>query len=584
MPARNSPIILALTDKSLALASQVAAVIDGRILTKKDLPLAIKAYQDGAPIIGITAIAILIRHFAPQLQDKHRDAPLLWLDGHGGAIVPLIGAHHGGMKLAQKIAHHLKITFLESTASPFVLGVNFDEPPQGWTLISHEHTTSLIRRLVDGEPCHVHHRLTWLSHLHKNGTASLKISSGWRLHAPNKNQLHYAEKRLAIGVGCVRHFSAQSLIKNVQKLLAQNQLEPAALAGFFSLDVKEDEEALHQSARFFNVEAGFFTAQELKEMEGHLSAPSREVESHIGVKGVCEAAALRAAGAGAKLIIPKIVIKEGATLAVALARRTLTQFPAKKRGALAIIGIGAGGGETMTLRAFRHLSKASHIVGFDKYLNLLDDMTQGKKLFPYAIGFEQERVHKALSLASQGHSVALISSGDAGIYGLASPAIECLADAPPEFHRVNLTIIPGATAMTEASARHGALLGHDTAILSLSDLLTPQKIIKERLTAALKAQFVIALYNPSSTKRKKFYQDCLALIKKERAPHTPIIIAQHLGRANEQSHLTTLKHIDQEEIDMNHIILIGSKHSRQVTRPHAPPLVFTPRAIQKEHS
>lgn len=578
--------VVAIGPHALPVAQIAADAIGARLLTSPHhLPEAVQAFRKGTAIIGVMAAGILMRHFAPHLTDKTKDAPLILLDPHGDYILPLTGAHHGAMAWIQKIAPHLhKAKILSTTASKNILGFSLSEPPAGWHLIAHKDYASLTARILEGASVRISPALTWLGDLKQTPShEAISLIASWRKKKELHNCLIYAPQRLAVGIGCIRHIDSKFLIQKMDELLAHHQLEPQAISGFFSLDIKKDEDAIHHCANHYQREARFFSKDELEQEKMRLRNPSTKVFKEVGIYGVAEAAALRAVGKRGKLIVPKTSY-EGLNLAIALAPKPMIELNGNRRGSLTIIGIGAGGGETMTMRAHRHLWQAECIVGFEGYLNLLTEFKETHRMFPYPLGAEEERAQKAFLLAEQGYRVALVSSGDAGIYGMAAPAIQLLKDAPPSWHRIQLKIVAGVSAMQEASARHGAALGHDIATISLSDLLTPRDIILNRLQSALIAEFVIALYNPTSSKRQEFFKQCLTLIYRHRKPQTPILIARLMERKGDHSTITTLDELPllEKDIDMNTIIIIGTATSQLIEREHHDPLMLTPRNL-KEH-
>jgi cobalt-precorrin 5A hydrolase/precorrin-3B C17-methyltransferase len=232
---------------------------------------------------------------------------------------------------------------------------------------------------------------------------------------------------------------------------------------------------------------------------------------------------------------------------------------------LAIIGIGPGDAAARTAAADAALDAASDVVGYGLYLDLLGPALDGKKRHDGQLGAEEERVRCALDLAASGRAVALVSSGDAGIYGLASLVFELIErDAQPQWHRVSIEVIPGVSAMQAAAARLGAPLGHDFCAISLSDLLTPWAQIECRLKAAAEGDFVIALYNPRSARRSTQIERARALLLTARSGETPVALARNLGRDGERIVITTLAALDPAQVDMLTLVLIGSSTTRRL--------------------
>jgi cobalt-precorrin 5A hydrolase/precorrin-3B C17-methyltransferase len=248
----------------------------------------------------------------------------------------------------------------------------------------------------------------------------------------------------------------------------------------------------------------------------------------------------------------------------------------RPRGRLAVIGIGPGDPCWRTPEASTALTQASDVVGYSLYLDLLGRAIEGKIRHPSAIGDEEVRARLALDLAAEGQSVALVSSGDAGIYGLAPLVFELLdTQAKPEWRTIDVTVIPGISAFQAAASRAGAPLGHDFCVISLSDLMTPWDTIRGRLAAAAAADFVVALYNPRSARRQTQLADASDILLRHRAPETPVLIGRNLGRHGEEQRIICLSELSRAEIDMLTIVLVGNSRTRRIDGDS--PRLYTPR-------
>ena len=228
-------------------------------------------------------------------------------------------------------------------------------------------------------------------------------------------------------------------------------------------------------------------------------------------------------------------------------------------------GIGPGPAAWRTPEATDALRDASDVVGYGLYLDLVADVTAGKTLHSSGLGNEEDRVRQALDLAAAGKRVALISSGDAGIYGLATLAFELIARGQtPGWSRIEIAVCPGLSALQAAAARAGAPLGHDFAAISLSDLLTPWPVIEQRLHAAAAADFVLALYNPASQRRRSQLDRARDILLAARPADTPVVLARNLGRDGEQVEIVRLADDWAPRVDMLTLVLIGSSATRRV--------------------
>jgi cobalt-precorrin 5A hydrolase / precorrin-3B C17-methyltransferase len=249
------------------------------------------------------------------------------------------------------------------------------------------------------------------------------------------------------------------------------------------------------------------------------------------------------------------------------------------RGKLCVVGIGPGSREWLSPAATAALAAATDWVGYDLYLDLVAHLSSGKTEHRFPLGAEEPRVRKALALAGEGRDVALVSSGDAGIYAMGSLACELLdrGDLDAAAARIALDIIPGISAFQAAAARAGALIGHDFCCISLSDLLTPWEAIEKRLEAAASADLVTALYNPRSARRTNQLARAIAILAAHRPPDTPVIVASNLGRPDERLNVVPLSAFDPATVDMLTIVLVGSSESRSLTRGDGTTIAYTPR-------
>ena len=205
-------------------------------------------------------------------------------------------------------------------------------------------------------------------------------------------------------------------------------------------------------------------------------------------------------------------------------------------------------------------------------------MAEGKERHDYALGDETPRVRRALELAAEGRSVALVCSGDPGIYAMAALVFELLErEARPDWGRVAVTVQPGISALQAAAARIGAPLGHDFCTVSLSDLLTPWPVIEGRVIAAAAGDFVVAFYNPVSQRRRWQFERAVEILRGQRPADTPVVLARQLGRAGESVTVKDLADLSADDADMLTVVLVGSSETRRVARSDGGLWVYTPR-------
>jgi len=529
------------------------------------MPLLGDLFMAGRPIVGVSAAGILVRAVAPLLDDKRAEPPVVALAEDGSAAVPVLGGHQGGNTLARIIAAGLRdlgCVAAITTAGDLRLGFALDEPPAGWRIANPDGVKPIAAALLAGEPVALIEQgasADWLrtgtvswavpaSSPHPNpppqaGEGRVGASDRNTAHAvlvtdrcisPNADTLVFHPQVLALGIGCKRFCPAEEIAALARDSLAAAGLASGAIAAVVSIELKSDEPGIHALAEALGVPTRFFPTARLLEETERLTVRSQAAFRATGCWGVAEGAALAAAGPDGILIVPRRQSR-GATCALAQAPAPLDAASfGRPRGRLAIVGIGPGDPAWRTPEASALLAAADDVVGYRLYLDLLGRAIAGKRRHASAIGQESERARLALDLAAAGGAVALVSSGDAGIYGLAALVFELLdREGQRDWSAVEVTVAPGVSAMQSAAARLGAPLGHDFCVISLSDLLTPWPRIHARIEAAAAGDFVVALYNPRSSRRPGHLAEAAGLLLAHRRPDTPVAIARNLGRAGE---------------------------------------------------
>lgn len=581
-----TPVIVTFTSAATDLGQRLATFTGGefhQLKTKSNAAAQLQNwFKTGTPVIGICAAGILIRLLAPVLIDKHIEPPVIAISTDGNHIIPLLGGHHGANSLAEKLATELGAIAAVTTASDSRFAFGLDEPPTGTTLANPEAAKSAMAAVLNGENLKVSGDPVWLEN------AGYPISETGKVKVTINDQtvatdgLIYNPKTLIAGVGCARGTSAEEIITLIETTFANANLATKSLAAIATIDIKADETGLHQAAAHFGVPLRLFTAAELATQTP--PNPSDIVRAEIGTPSVSEAAAMLAGA----LIVEKQKTKS-ATIAISRATslidpETLGRAP----GQLHIVGIGPGEPISRTASAVTALRTATDWVGYGLYLDLIADLKHDQTEHRFDLGDEEVRVRHALEEAAKGKTVALVCSGDAQIYAMAALVYELLDATGPRAvsdvaQRVAVESHPGISAVQMASARAGALIGHDFCCISLSDLLTPRAAIHQRLEAAATGDFVTAFYNPRSKRRTDLLDHAKALFQKHRPPETPVIIASNLGRPTEQVRVVTLETFNPEEVDMLTIVLIGSSQSRAFTRGDGQTVTFTPRGYSAKH-
>ncbi|MGZ6792633.1 MAG: precorrin-3B C(17)-methyltransferase, partial [Mycobacteriales bacterium] len=280
--------------------------------------------------------------------------------------------------------------------------------------------------------------------------------------------------------------------------------------------------------------------------------PSQHPQDAVGTPSVAEAAAML----HGDLLVEKTK-SAMATLAVSRIR---------PRGRLSVVGLGPGARDLLTPRAVEALRASSVWVGLDQYVDQVRDLARpGTRFLETALGKEEERAHSAVAEAAKGHAVALLGSGDAQVYAMASPALEVAGDD------IDVDVVPGVTAALAAGALLGAPLGHDHASISLSDLHTPWPAIEKRVRAVAEGDLVVSFYNPRSRGRDWQLPKALAILAEHRPASTPVGVVTNASREGQQVHLTTLGELDVELVGMFSLVTVGSSQSTVVAERFVTP-------------
>jgi len=538
-------------------------------------------FAAGHPIVGLCASGILIRALAPLIDDKRKEPPVVALAEDGSAAVPLLGGHHGANQLARALADAFGGVAAITTAGDLRLGLALDEPPPGWRIANPERVKPVAARLIAGREVALVDEAPGGEWLRAGGIAwadhsDLRVLVTDRVVPPDSDELVFHPPVLAIGIGCERLCPAAEIAALAAESLAAAGLAAASVAAIVSVELKLAEPGIRRLADSLEVPARFFAASRLLDETPRLTERSDAAFRATGCWGVAEGAALAAAGPGGTLIVPKRKSRH-ATCAIARAAAPIeVEAIGRARGRLAIIGIGPGDAGWRTPEASALLAEASDIVGYSRYLDLLGPAIAGKTRHPGTLGTEAVRAGLALDLAAAGRCVALVSSGDAGIYGLATLVFELLdREKRRGWEMIEIIVSPGVSAMQAAAARAGAPLGHDFCAISLSDLMTPWDAIRRRLEAAAAGDFVVVLYNPRSARRKTQLAEATKILSAHRLPQTPVLIARNLGRSGEARQVTTLGELAGADVDMLTIVIVGSRQTRLIDGD--PPRLYTPR-------
>ena len=232
----------------------------------------------------------------------------------------------------------------------------------------------------------------------------------------------------------------------------------------------------------------------------------------------------------------------------------------KTTGKLYVVGIGPGSYEDMTIRAVNALKDSEIIVGYTVYVDLLREYFPEKEMLTTPMRQEQERCQMAILKAQEGKRVAMVCSGDSGVYGMSGLILQLAKESPD----LEIEVIPGVTAALSGGAVLGAPLGHDFAVISLSDLLTPMELIEDRLKYSACSDMVICLYNPSSKKRADYLKNACEIVLQHQKPETVCGLVRNIGRDGEQMEVLTLSQLKDTNVDMFTTVYIGNSMTREI--------------------
>ena len=596
-----APVVFALNASGLATAQKVAVALgaqlhgrEGRVAQadaffSNALDHARDLFAAGVPIVGVCASGILIRAVAPLLADKSTEPPVVSVSDDGAVVVPLLGGHHGANRLARDIALALGGTAAVTTAGDVSLGISLDEPPLGWALVNRLDAKDAMATLLAGGGATVSGKerasADWLVDLPAGDAVRLSCTIEPQTDL-GPNHLQFAPQRVTVGVGCSRNCPSKELADLVRSALLNVGVCNAAVHSVNTISLKADEPAILDLAVSLGAPLRLFSAAELEAETPRLATPSDVVFAEVGCHGVSEAAALAQAGFDGVLWVQKCKTAN-ATVALGLSPEPMTVLRGAARGRLSVVGIGPGQAAWRTPEVSRLVADAQELVGYGLYIDLLGPLAAGKARSDFPLGGEEARCRYALEQAGKGKNVALVCSGDAGIYAMGALVFELLDREPEQMgvsaaaRRVEVVCSPGVSALQGAAARAGAPLGHDFCTISLSDLLTPRDDILRRLKAAAEGDFVIAFYNPVSKTRRTLLAEARDILLKHRPEDTPVMLASSLGRPEEHIQYRRLADLQVDEVDMLTVVLVGSSNSRLAQLGEGPRM-FTPRGYARK--
>ncbi|MEV5354726.1 precorrin-3B C(17)-methyltransferase [Streptomyces sp. NPDC052693] len=508
-----------------------------------------RAFAECEQLVCFLATGAVVRIVGPLLADKASDPGVVCVDEAGRFAVSLAGGHGGGAnELARAVGEVLGAEPVVTTATDAVGLPGLDTlglPVEG-------DVAGVSRALLDGEPVALRAEVPWpLPPLPVAADGAYTIRLTDRLVAAAEREVVLRPPSLVVGVGASSGVPAEEVLELVESALREAGLSARSLAEVATVDAKAEEPGVVEAARRLGVPLVTHPAGELSGVE--VPNPSDAPLAAVGTPSVAEAAALLRGG---ELLVPKRKSRR-ADGTPAMATCAVVRRPG--RGRLAVVGLGPGARDLLTPRAKAELRRAAVLVGLDQYVDQIRDLLRpGTRVLESGLGAEEERARTAVEEARKGQAVALIGSGDAGVYAMASPA---LAEASDD---IDVVGVPGVTAALAAAAILGAPLGHDHVSISLSDLHTPWEVIERRVRAAAEADLVVTFYNPRSRGRDWQLPKALAILAEHRAPATPVGVVRNASRPDESSRLTTLGALDPATVDMMTVVTVGNTATRDV--------------------
>ncbi|OKJ32041.1 precorrin-3B C(17)-methyltransferase [Streptomyces sp. CB01580] len=555
--------LISATAAGAAARDRLAAAWPGRaVVYEGPVRAAVhRAFAECEQLVCFLATGAVVRLLAPLLSDKSADPGVVCVDEAGRHAVALLGGHAGGANaLAEAVAEVLDATPVVTTATDAagLLGLDMlGLPVEG-------DVAGVSRAMLDGAPVELRADALWpLPALPPNvapGSTLPDPADAAVLHITDRVVESGARRAvvrpasLAVGVGASRGAPVDEVVGLVHDALREAGLSPLSIAELVTVDAKADEPGIVAAAARLGVPLRTYAAEALARVE--VPNPSGAPLAAVGTPSVAEAAALVEGG---ELLVPKRKSTPPPGSEGRAAMATCAVVRRAPRGRLAVVGLGPGARDLLTPRAREELRRASVLVGLDQYVDQIRDLLRpGTTVLESGLGAEEERARTAVAEAREGRAVALIGSGDAGVYAMASPA---LAEAGAD---IDVVGVPGVTAALAAAAVLGAPLGHDHVSISLSDLHTPWEVIERRVRAAAEADIVVTFYNPRSRGRAWQLPEALSILAEHRDPATPVGVVRNASRPDESARVTSLAALDPAAVDMMTVVTVGNTATRQI--------------------
>lgn len=515
-------------------------------------------YARGLPIVALCAAGIVIRCVAPALADKGVEPPVLAVAEDGSAVVPLLGGLTGVNLIAREIAECLGVAPAITTSGELRFGACVLNPPDGYALADLQQGKRFVSDLLAGAATRVDGAAPWLDDvaLPRDAAAAHAIRvtpDAWR-GARDELVIHPRSVVVAIEARGVRADASPSLAERIDALLDTHGLARLALAALVAPASLLGDARVEAAARTLGVPLRFADVERDEDADAAALLGSTLRVAHT----------LRATSDG---------------LACAVATQPVDPATlGRARGRLTVLGLGPGDAAWLTPAARTALAQATDILGYTTYVTMAGPFRADQRVHGTDNREEMQRARHAFELAAEGRRVAVVSSGDPGVFAMAAAVLEALDEArDPRWAAVELRVEPGVSASLATAAQAGAPLGHDFCAISLSDNLKPWDVIETRLRHAAQADLVMAFYNPISRARPWQLDRALDAVRAHRAADTVVVLGRDIGRPGATLTTTTLGALRSDQVDMRTMVIVGSSTTRRFAIGDGREWVYTPR-------
>ena len=553
--SRSAPAIVILGNGSLATARRIqqlypdaliyglVARVEGADRTYSDFGETLRQlYQQDSPIIALCAAGIVIRTLAPLLLEKGAEPPVLAVAEDASAVVPLLGGLGGVNDMAREIAAVLEVAPAITTSGELRFGTCLLNPPSGYALGDLELGKRFVSDLLAGESVRIEGDAPWLARaqLPESDQARLAIHVGSTERAPVADELRIYPHNVVLAVKTSVNAPA------IRAALHEVNLAWQSLACIVAPDSLMADVALREAALECGVALRFISADQHRVQVGEQTLTWLNASDNLAL------------GVAPTPVNPQQI--------------------GRARGRLAVIGLGPGAAELMVPAVKAELANANDVLGYETYVRMAGPFRADQVMHCTDNREEMQRARHAFELAAQGRSVVVVSSGDPGVFAMAAAVLEALHESTdPQWHSVDLEILPGVSASLATAAQAGAPLGHDFCVMSLSDNLKPWSIIEKRLDLAAQADLALAFYNPISRSRPWQLGVALEIVARHRTAQTPVVLGRDIGRPGQTLKVTCLGELTPDQVDMRTMVIIGSSTTCTFPRADGREWVYTPR-------